>query len=106
MKFTYKLGFWILFILSLMLAIYQFGKTTSLEVDLAFRKMHMSFLKSDSQAIGELTTNRLYNKKAIKDFLNKNYYTSDGVRSEGDTLFLDSSYLLFEGDSLTSIIVH
>lgn len=106
MKLTYKKSFWFLLIFSLILAIYQFGKITSLKVDLAFKNINLSFLKSDAAAISKLTTKRIYSKNVIEDFLNKNYYTSDGVKKRGDTLFLDKSFLLFKNDSLISIIIN
>ena len=103
MKLTYKKSFWILFVFSIVLAIYQFGKSNSLEVELAFKKINFVFLKSDTHVIGEIASKRLYDKNEIESFLNLNH--AHTVDKKGDTLFLDNTFLIFKNDSLISIIV-
>ena len=105
MKFNYKVGFWLLLVLSFLLAIYQYLIITDLEIDLAIAQFSASSIKNDSRTIGELMTNGIHDKEAIKNYLDVNYAPSDGIRAQGDTLFLDSSYLVFKQDSLISIIV-
>ncbi|WP_179347882.1 hypothetical protein [Winogradskyella pacifica] len=104
MKLTYKKSFWILFVFSIVLAIYQYGKTNSLEVELAFKKINFVFLKSDTHVIGEIASKRLYDKNEIESFLNLNH-AHIRVDKKGDTLFLDNTFLIFKNDSLISIIV-
>jgi hypothetical protein len=50
--FTYKRSFWILFIVAIVLSIYQYGLRLSLEVDNSFKTFGIYYLKYDTDALG------------------------------------------------------
>nr|WP_321245270.1 hypothetical protein [uncultured Psychroserpens sp.] len=101
--FTYKRLFWLLLVSSIALSLYQYNDRDLLELDITIRDMRLSTSEHENRVIGELATRRLYTFQETENFLSNNYYASDGVVTDGDTIFLERTYLLFKNDSLVKI---
>jgi len=101
--FTYKRLFWLLFVCSIMLSIYQCSDRDNLEFDIVLKDMRLSTIEHENRVVGELASRRLYKFQGTKAYLSNNYYASDGVITNGDTIFLERTYLLFKNDSLVKI---
>ncbi|MFD0963255.1 hypothetical protein [Pseudofulvibacter geojedonensis] len=81
--------------------VYHFIKVESFKLDVSFKRWDIMYLESDIGTIGEITSKRMFKRSEIDTFLINNYYPSDGDYDiNGDTIFLNRSYLVFNKDSL------
>jgi hypothetical protein len=98
----YKTLFWIAFSLIIILTYFFYLFKDYYETEIYFKKLKITDLKEDIRIINEVTFKTNKSKYQIDSILEK-YVISDNFKRNGDTIYLNNSFLIVNNDTLNSI---
>jgi len=98
----YKTLFWIAFSLIIILICFCYLLKEDYESEITFKQWEINDLREDVRIIDDITFNTNKSKNQIDSILEK-YIISDNFRRNGDTIFLNRSYLILKNDTLNNI---
>jgi uncharacterized protein YpmS len=98
----WKFGFWIYFIISIVIIFYLFAIKNSLEVSLAFTKIAKIQTEKDLKIVSEIVNNSALTKTEILDEIERDkFYKIEKV--ENKKIELERVTLIFEKEKLRKI---
>ncbi|WP_298117357.1 hypothetical protein [Flavobacterium sp.] len=98
----WKVGFWIYFIISIILILYLFAKNNSNQVHLAFTKMDKTLIEQDLKMISEIINNTDLSRTEILNEIKKNkFYNIEN--SENNKIEFGRVILNFEKEKLVKL---